>query len=316
MRTTGLEFAARGELAVVDLGEPPALGPTQVLIETRFTGVTNGTERHAFLGEHGYGGGRYPSRHGYQHVGVIVATGDAATRYQVGDWVFFGQYVGHRGWNVVDENDLMIALPETVDRRQCALFGVAGVAMRAVRRMRVAPGDNVWVAGQGPIGHFIGQAARCAGARVIVTDLLARRLEAARACGAHVVLDASDQATIDALSDGGPYDYIYDACSAERLLFYIHQHRLLKHGGTIGCIAVRDTLTFPWSVLHGTEAKIEVSCHFGPDDLAALLFLVEQGQIRIEPVVSHIAPIDDAPRIYGLLADRAPDLLGAILDWT
>ena len=316
MRTTALEFAAQGRLTVAELGEPPEPGPAQVLVATKYTGVTNGTERHAFLVEHGYGGGHFPSRHGYQHVGVVAAAGSEATRFRVGDWVFLGQYVGHRGWNVADESALMIRLPEGVARCHCTLFGVAGVAMRAVRRMGVSVGDRVWVAGQGPIGQFLGQAARCAGARVTVTDLVGRRLEAARAGGAHVVLDAADGSTLEALKAGGPYDYIFDACSAESLFADVHRHRLLARGGTIGAMAVRDEARFPWSLLHVIEAKLEVSCHFGHDDLEALLFLHRQGQIRIAPVVSHVVPIDEAGRVYDLLAGRSEELLGAVFDWS
>jgi len=183
MRTTGIEFAEKGKMRMVDLGEPPELAPTQVLLETKYTAITNGTERHAFLIEHGYGGGAFPSRHGYQHVGEVVAVGEAVQTLAIGDWLYCGDYVGHRGWHVVDEHGLVSKLPDTMDRKYCALFGVAGVALRSVRRMGVGAGDNVWVVGQGPIGHFTAQAARAVGARVTVTDMIENRLEAARACG-------------------------------------------------------------------------------------------------------------------------------------
>lgn len=317
MRKTALEFSSRGKLAIRELGEPPQLGPSELLLETAYTGITNGTERHAFLSEHGYGGGRFPCRHGYQHVSKVVATGRDVTRFETGDWVFYGRYVGHNGWNVVDEGkeDLLIRLPADVDRRYCALFGVAGVALRSVRRMGVGQGDNVWVAGQGPIGHFVAQAARAAGARVTVTDILTRRLDAARKCGAHAVLNAADEMTSRRLEKGGPYDYIYDCCSAKELLFEVQEKGMLAHGGTIAMMAVRDTVAYPWKLLHGTEARIETSCHFAADDLRVLLFLCEQGLVNIEPMVSHFAAIDEAPRIYDLLAHHSEDLLGVIFDW-
>ena len=312
MRLTCIEFVAQGEVATAELGAPPEPGASEILIETTFTGVTNGTERHALLGEHGYAGGVYPSRHGYQHVGVVTAAGAAVTRYAPGDRVFYGDYVGHRGWNVADENGLLLKLPEDVDARRCALFGVAGVGLRAVRRMGVSAGDNVWVAGQGPIGHFAAQAARAVGARVTVTDMVARRLDAARAAGAHTVLDAG---AWDGIAGGGPYDYVFDCCSAPGLLDEVWSRELLAHGGTIGAVAVRSRADFPWSLLHGKEARYEVSCHFGADDLRVLLWLVRQGLILMEPLVSHIVSIDEAPRVYGLLAERSEDLLGAIFDW-
>lgn len=316
MRNIGIEFVAKGMLAFRDLGKAPEPGPTEMLLETVFTGITNGTERHAFLVEHGFGGGRFPSHHGYQHVSRIVATGDKVTHFGVGDTVFYGGYVGHNGWNLVDEGDLLVRLPETIDHRYCALFGVAGVALRAVRRMGVSQGDNVWVAGQGPIGHFVAQAAKSAGAMVTVSDLIPKRLDAARACGAHVVLNAGESETPRTIEEGGPYDYIYDCCSAEKLLSDIHENQLLAHGGTVGMMAVRDKVIYPWGLLHSTEAKIETSCHFDRDDLRVLLFLHEKGLLRIEPVVSHSVSIDEAPRIYGKLARNDDDILGVIFDWT
>ncbi len=316
MRKTALEFSARGRLGVRDLGEPPGPGPSEILLETVYSGVTNGTERHAFLGEHGFGGGHYPSRHGYQQVGRVVAAGEQVTRFQTGDWVFYGEYVGHNAWNIAQENDLLLKLPEEIDRRYCALFGVAGVALRSVRHMGVRPGDNVLVVGQGPIGLFVGQAARAVGARVTVTDMLEMRLEAARKCGAHLAFNASGKNTERCLKQGGPYNYIYDCCSLENLLFDVHRHALLAHGGTIAMMAVRDTVSYPWSLLHLTEARLETSCHFDKDDLRVLLFLVQQGLMTIEPVVTHFVPIDEARRIYDLLANRDESLLGVIFDWS
>jgi 2-desacetyl-2-hydroxyethyl bacteriochlorophyllide A dehydrogenase len=316
MRSIGLEFAARGELAFCDLGSPPQLGPAELLLETQYTAITNGTERHAFLSEHGYGSGEFPSRHGYQHVSRIAATGGEVARFKTGDYVFFGQYVGHNGWNVVNEDGLLIKLPADIDHKYCAVFGVAGVALRAVRRMGVGQGDNVWVVGQGPIGHFLAQAARSAGARVTVSDMLDRRLDAAKECGAHVALNAADPQTPEIIKRGGPYDYIFDCCSAPTLLSDIHENRLLAHGGTVGMMAVNDKVVYPWALLHSTEAKIETSCHFDNDDLRVLLFLYEQGLLRIEPMVTHIVPIDEAPRIYQMLARTADELLGVIFDWT
>ncbi len=316
MRKTALEFTAKGKLGVRDLGEPSGLGPSEMLLETIFTGITNGTERHAFLAEHGYGGGHYPSRHGYQQVCQVVATGKDVARFETGDWVFCGEYVGHNGWNVVHENALLIKLPADIDHHYCALFGVAGVALRSVRRMGVSPGDNVLVVGQGPIGLFVGQAARIAGARVTATDRIEKRLDVARKCGAHLVLNAGDPSTEELLKKGGPYDFIYDGCSAKDLLFDIHKNGMLAHGGTIGMMAVRDTVSYPWSLLHITEARIETSCHFDKDDLRVLLFLYKQGILMIDPVVTHCVSIDEAQRMYDMLAYHGEELLGVIFDWT
>src|SRR5262249_36136253 len=148
MREIGIEYPAVGEMRFFELGAPPEPGPAEIVIATRYSGITNGTERHGLVDDFGWG--RYPGRHGYQHVGEVVAAGSRVRQFAAGDWVFFGQYVGHRGWHLVEigaeepspaDSHLTIRLPEAVDRQECALLGVAGVALRAVKRVRAAPGQ-------------------------------------------------------------------------------------------------------------------------------------------------------------------------------
>jgi len=322
MRNVGIEYPARGEMGFYDLGSPRGLKPTEVLIRTHYSGITNGTERHALLAEHGWK--VFPGRHGYQHVGTIEAVGGDVKGFKPGDWVYYGQYVGHRGWHIVDVgwtdvrsngSHLCIAVPDDVDRKQCALLGVAGVAMRGIRRCRVGAADNVWVAGVGMIGQFAAQSARAVGARVTVSDVNERRLSAAKECGAHRVINARAPDSTSALKEGGPYDCIVDACGVESLFLDIHREGLLAYGGAICALAVHSETTFHWSLLHMTEGSIEVSCHFGLDDLRVLLHFIRQGIIRIEPLVSHIVPIDQAPAIYATLRDRPGELLGVVFDW-
>ncbi len=64
MKNIAIEYPRRGEMQFVDIGEPLRTSATEVLIRTRYSGITNGTERHALLGEHGFT--LFPSRHGYQ----------------------------------------------------------------------------------------------------------------------------------------------------------------------------------------------------------------------------------------------------------
>lgn len=315
MRETAVEFVAQDKVGFASLGRPPAPGRGEVLIETRYTGITNGTERHALLFEHGFGGKRYPSRHGYQHVGQVAALGEGVERYAEGDWVYYGDYVGHRGWNLVPENEELLArLPAGLDPADCALLGVAGVALRGVRRLRVATGHRVWVVGLGPIGQFTAQAAQAVGAQVVAGDLLPNRLATARAAGI-TALDAGATDYAETLMSDGPYDFIYDCCSLPRLFFDIFERKLLAYGGTVAAMAVRDEATFPWALLHHNQARIEVSCHFDGDDLRVLLFLCASGKLQIKPVVSHRVPIAEAPEMYRLLSKKPQELLGVIFTW-
>ena len=274
------------------------------------------------MGDYGYG--HYPGRHGYQHVGVVEAAGSVVSGFTAGDIVFFGCYVGHRGWHIQDvasagaqayKSHLCLVLPKDVSPEVCALLGVAGVAMRAVRRCRVSPAQRVWVAGAGPIGQFAAQAARAFGAHITVTDMIEKRIQIAEKLGAHRVINAAQPDSIEELKAGAPYDRIIDACGAPSLYKDIHEANLLAYQGVIGSIAVRGETVFNWSMLHGREASIEVSCHFSLDDLHVVLHFLRQHTIQIEPLVLHRAPIAEAPCIYEMLRDYRDKMLGIIFDW-
>ncbi|MBN1348058.1 zinc-binding dehydrogenase [candidate division KSB1 bacterium] len=323
MRDIGIEYVAPGKMQFYDLGSPPALKSTEILIRTSFSGITNGTERHSLMGEHGWKG-VFPSRNGYQHVGKIEKVGEEVQGFKPGDWVFYGRYVGHRGWHIQDvananpfmnDSHLCFLLPATANYKLCALMGVAGVSVRGVRRCRIGPAQNVWVAGAGVIGQFAAQAARAAGARVIVSDINPKRLAVAEDLGAHRTIQVEKTTYNSAIQAEGPFDCIIDACGVNSLMLDIFEGNLLAHGGVISCQAVRTNTTFYWGLLHSKEASIEVSCHFGLDDLRVLMHFITNGIIRINPLISHIESIENAPGIYELLRDKPEELLGVIFDW-
>jgi len=77
------------------------------------------------------------------------------------------------------------------------------IAVHAVRRSGLQPGQDAVVVGVGGIGAFITHAAAATGARVLVTDLNAPRLELARALGAADTVQAGGQSLREALSERG-----------------------------------------------------------------------------------------------------------------
>ena len=318
MHNIGIQFVAKGQMEFVEIGESPDPGPTQVLIKTLYSGITNGTERHALMGDFGYGGG-YPGRHGYQHVGVVEKAGSLVREFTEGDMVFFGHYVGHRGWNIVDVSTpgvhLCLKLPSDVDHESCALLGVTGVGMRHVRRVRIYPAQNVLVVGLGPIGQGAAQSAKAFGAYLTVLDINQKRLDVAKELGANRCINASDNAYMDQLKSGAPYNCIIDASGSSSLINDIHRNHLLAYKGAIGLLAVRDETTFQWGMLHGLEASFEVSCHFAIDDLAIIMHFLRQGIMKIEPMITHKVPITDAPNIYGIMRDNPSQLLGVVFNW-
>ncbi|MEU7881428.1 alcohol dehydrogenase catalytic domain-containing protein [Microbispora bryophytorum] len=99
--------------------------------------------------------------------------------------------------------------------------------------MRIEIASSVVVLGAGPLGLAIIQAARMAGARLIIAvERIPHRLEAAKAAGAHVVLDSDEvgmdnlvgkvrelcrPATDNMYAGGKPYEGFYDGNGADHV---------------------------------------------------------------------------------------------------
>ena len=84
-------------------------------------------------------------------------------------------------------------LPDSLTDEDGAMLEPLGVAIHAVDLGHLRPGMTVGVFGCGPIGLLILQVARLAGAaRIIATDKVNHRLDAARELGATAVFQAND----------------------------------------------------------------------------------------------------------------------------
>jgi len=140
------------------------------------------------------------------------------------------------------------------------------------------------------------------------------RLVAAAITGAHRVVDMRAEDAWEQVESGRHYDVIFDGAGYERFFFDVYEHGLLGHGGAVAAISVRGETLFPWGMLHGTEASIEVSCHFSASEIACLLHLVRTGAVRIPPIVSHRVSIDQAPAIYATMREDPRALYGVIFD--
>jgi L-iditol 2-dehydrogenase len=85
-----------------------------------------------------------------------------------------------------------VSLPDRIDEVDGAMLEPLGVAIHTVDLAHMQPGMHVGVFGCGPIGLLTLQVARAAGAtRIVATDLLGHRLDAARALGATEVIQAT-----------------------------------------------------------------------------------------------------------------------------
>lgn len=317
-RMRGLVFPEKGKSAFQE--EPvPGCNPGHVLCRTLFTGLTNGTERNVMMG--GNYGGTWPARCGYQNVGRVLAVGPGVADIQAGDLVFSGDFCQHAEFFMapVGAEKLWVKLPDTVAPQHAALFGVASVALHDVRRADVKLGERVLVVGAGPVGQLTAQAARLTGAVVTVCDLDARRLEMARALGAHATIPlTTEAASWGAVRTAGPFDVVLEDSGApilDRVIGANWGQGVLKSRSRVAMIAGRDRVDYSFNAGQSYELSVLHAGHFVRDDLLQVCRLTAEGALKMEPLIAETVKASDAIGIYARLRDDPASLLGVVFDW-
>jgi threonine dehydrogenase-like Zn-dependent dehydrogenase len=198
-----------GAMAIRDRPEPPSPGPGDVVVAPEATGIC-GSDYHFFAGElsDAAGGAAFPRVQGHEVAATIVALGPGCRdELAVGRRVAllplracgrcYPCSVGRP--NTCDNFELIGihvdgGLQERLSLPQEQVFPIAAddaaiasmtepvsIAVRAINRPRVQPGERLVVLGAGPIGQCVSLVARERGAEVLVFDLQERRLRLSRA---------------------------------------------------------------------------------------------------------------------------------------
>jgi S-(hydroxymethyl)glutathione dehydrogenase / alcohol dehydrogenase len=180
----------------------------------------------------------------------------------------------------------------------CAVQTGVGAVLNTAK---VEPGATVLVLGLGGIGQSVVQGARVAGAsRIIASDPVASRREAARRLGATDVLDpATDDVHAAArdLTEVGP-DYAFECAGVSALAEL--GIAATRPGGTtvlVGAPSVDQAITINPAVLYGIEEKKLLGCLLGScnslRDVPRMVALWRAGRLDLEGLITHRRPLHE-----------------------
>jgi 2-desacetyl-2-hydroxyethyl bacteriochlorophyllide A dehydrogenase len=321
MRALVMQLMADGrreKILVDDWADQAAPTGNQFKAQTLFSGVTNGTERNNLLGgNYSQGDDALPYPYGYQNVARVVEVGPECKAISLGDVVYTS--TDHLEFILDADDSLLVKLPDNVDPKDAALFGVASVAMHDVRRAETKLGDRVLVVGAGPIGQFTAQSARAAGAHVTICDLDAKRLELAAKCGAHRTVRITGEETWSGeLIAEGKFDIVFEDSGADVIKHIIGKgwgEGVINFRGKVVVIAGRDDVLYNFNAGQGLEVCLIQASHFDNSDLAEVARLVGDGVMMIEPLIQDVVKPADAKGIYDALRDAPNTLMGTVFDW-
>ncbi|MEL6169403.1 MAG: chlorophyll synthesis pathway protein BchC [Pseudomonadota bacterium] len=309
MDATAIVLNGPKDLSLARLGLS-APGPRDLVVETRYSGISTGTEKLFWTGEMPpFPGMGYPLVPGYEAAGEVVEAG-IDTGFRPGEMVFvpgancydgaFGLFGGAAQRIVTD-----VARVTRIDSG----FGAEGalLALAATARHSMAGLDKRMpelIVGHGVLGRLLARLTIAAGAPApTVWEIAEERMAGAEG---YEIVHPDDDTRRD-------YRAIYDASGASGILDQLIG-RIEKGGEVVLAGFYQAPLSFSFPPAFMKEARFRVAAEWDPSDLAAVRRLVEAGALSLDRLITHRRPAADAPAAYET-AFTESDCLKMILDW-
>ncbi|SDU79277.1 zinc-dependent alcohol dehydrogenase [Jiangella alkaliphila] len=200
-------------------------------------------------------------------------------------------------------------IPDPVSFEAASFCEPLACVLNAHRSVPMPLAADVLVIGAGPIGLLHTQVAARRGARVIVTDRIASRLEVARSVGAHDVVLAGDDGgagEVRALTDGyGPDAVVvtvgHPAAIRSALAMAAKNATVNLFAGT----HPKGTVELDPDIPHYEQVSINGSHDFSPHDFSTALRLLQFGMVQTDPLVSHRFGLDGIAEAFETTRSQA-----------
>ena len=331
-------------LAVTKLPVPvPA--PTDILVQVAACGIC-GSDVHGFDGTSGR---RIPPLvMGHEAAGIVAAIGSEVSKFAVGDRVTFDStvYCGVCAFcrkgeiNLCDDRQvvgvscgdysragafaeyvavperIVYKLPDTLGFAEAAMLEAVSVALHAVAVSKLEGGETALVIGAGMIGLLTLQAARAAGcSRVFVADIDATRLKSASELGADKTLllsGAELTKEILNLTEGRGVDVVLEAVGRNETIATAIDS--VRKGGTVTLIGnITPQVNLPLQKVVSRQIRLQGSCA-SCGEYPEAMKLMTSGKIRVDTLITAVAPLSDGPSWFDRLHSGEPNLMKIVLD--
>jgi L-iditol 2-dehydrogenase len=210
----------------------------------------------------------------------------------------------------------VVKIPDGVPFEVATFVEPVNTCMKGIETLRLEPGENVLVIGQGPIGILLAILARGAGARVITSDLFPQRLTIARDFGLTEGIQASQTDAVHgtlSLTEGRGADAVILAVGGNALIRTAMDAtrpggRVLLFAQTVRGEAVID----PAAICVAEKALLgsySASCDLQGESER---FVFSQ-EFDLQRLISHRFPLGNAVDALSLAANPRPDSLKVMI---
>ena len=341
MKAMLLSEYRRLEIAVLPT---PVPGPGELLVRVAACGIC-GSDVHGYDGSSGR---RIPPIvMGHEAAGRVAAVGPQVSGWREGDRVTFDSTIScgscpycQRGEiNLCDRRQVLgvscgdyrcagafaeyvivpqriaYKLPDALSFSEAAMLEAVSVAVHAVSLSPMIPGTRALVLGAGMIGLLCLQALRAAGcSTVYIADVDATRLKLAKEVGAtETLLATGDElvAEIFKRTSGAGSDLAVEAVGIDATVRAAVNS--VRKGGAVTLVGnITPEVTLPLQKAVTRQIRIQGSCASAGEYPQAIQLLIS-GAIKVKPLITAIAPLEDGPRWFERLYAREPNLMKVVL---
>lgn len=271
-----------------------------------------------------------PISPGYSSSGIVAAIGPGVTHLAVGDRVVSN---GPHAEYVCVPEQLCLKIPsQLISFEEAAFTTIASIALQGVRLLGPAIGEFVVVQGLGLIGLITTQILKAQGCHVLGVDFEGPRLELAKNFGVEIHSLSQDPNPVrraHSFSKGYGADGVIITASTQSSDPIRFAAEMSRQRGKI--ILVGSTgMQLDRSSFYKKEISFQVSCSYGPGryeknyeekgldypigfvrwtekrNMEAVLSLLENKSINLNPLISHRFPFESSPSAYELIYSKQP----------
>jgi threonine dehydrogenase-like Zn-dependent dehydrogenase len=307
----------------------------ELLIRTRRSLISTGTELTYLTADFPAGSvwdaeTSFPMVPGYSNVGEVVAVGPGTDESWIGKQV---ASESPHSLYAVAQADQVHAIPrEEVSDEVATFFTISEIVMNGVRRGGAGWGEAIVVFGLGLLGQLTVRYCRMCGARpVFAVDVADSRLGLLPKDAGIVPVNARRDDVVEVVKKatrGRMADAVFEVTGDQNLIPGGFRP-LRQQGRFVVLSSPRGVTPFDFCDLCNDPSFTIIGTHnnshprHGELDLpwtrrrhAELFFdLVSDGELLIEPLISHRAPYTDAPRLYQMLLEDRSRAMGVVLEW-
>ncbi len=327
----------------------PEVGPNDVLLKVRACGIC-GSDVHSYCSGFYIDPGQIM---GHEFVGEVVEIGEKVTDIQVGQrgtgisvefcgtcyWCKTAQYMlcpnlfkAATGYGVpgafaeyVKLTDVKVGtnfhhVPDEIDDLSAATIEPVGVGVYTVAACDPKSTDKVVILGAGMIGNTVMQVLKAIPvAKVVVSEIFEKRLNAALELGADVVINAGVENVLERVKEevgigayhfgeGAMADIVVEAAGAPATIE--QSFEMVRSGGTIAIVGLPEKKASIDTTKIVHKMPHIIGCLGG--NFPGAIKLLKEGKVNTKPLITHVLPLKDAKEAFEIQS-RADDAIKVMI---